>query len=104
MTLAVVLWVFLAAVAAWGSAYFARRDRRSTSRMKIAFAGILLLGFLVTLAGSHWIGGDMIGEGLSAHVMLFVIWPIAVVGAPLCLGSMVGTLVGMYQSQNLSPF
>jgi hypothetical protein len=104
MTSAIVLWVFLAAVAAWGSAYFAMRDPRSTSRMKIAFAGILLLGFLVALAGSHWISGDITGEGLLAHAMLFVIWPMAAVGAPLCLGSMVGTFVGMYRSQNLSLF
>ena len=104
MTSAIILWVFLAAVAVWASAYFAMRDPRSTSWMKIAFAAILLVGFLVALAGSHWIGSDTIGEGLLAHAMLFVIWPMAAVGAPLCLGSIVGTLVGMYLSRNRSLF
>jgi len=62
--------------------------------MKIAFAGILFFGFFVALAGLHW---RVVGEGLLAHAMLLFYWAMATAGAPLCIGSMVGTLVGMYR-------
>lgn len=103
MTSAFALWALLAAIAIWGSAYFAMRDPHWTSWVKIVLAGILLIGFLGALAGSHWIGSDIIGEGLFAHVMLFLIWPMAAIGAPLCLGSIIGTFVGMYRQRNRAP-
>ena len=104
MTAAILLWVLLPAIAGWGSAYSAVRDPPSTSRVKIAVAGVLLLAFLLTLGGSRWIGSDVIGEGLFAHAMLFVILPMATIGAPLCLGSVIGTLVGMRRGRNRSVF
>jgi hypothetical protein len=96
MTPIIILWVFLAAIAAWGSAYFAKRDPYSTSWMKIAFAGILLLGFFMALAGLHW---RVVGEGFLSHAMLLFYRAMAAVGAPLCIGSIVGTLVGMHRSR-----
>jgi hypothetical protein len=105
MTSVIALWAFLAAIATWGSAYYAMRDPHSTSWVKIVFAGILLLGFLGALAGSHLIGSDFLGEGLFAHVMVFLfIWPMATIGAPLCLGSIIGGFVGMYRRRNRSSF
>jgi len=95
MTPIIILWVFLATIAAWGSAYFAKRDSYSTSWMKIAFAGILLLASFIALAGLHW---RVVGEGLLGYAMLLFYWAMAAVGAPLCIGSMVGTLIGMYRS------
>jgi hypothetical protein len=103
MTSVIALWALLAAIATWGSAYYAVRDPHSTSWVKIVFAGILLLGFLGALAGSRLIGSDIIGEGLLAHVILFFIWPMAAIGAPLCLGSIIGGFVGMYRRRDRSP-
>jgi hypothetical protein len=80
MTAAILLWVLLPAIAGCGSAYSAVRDPPSTSRMKIAVAGVLLLAFLLALGGSRRIGSDVIGEGLFAHAMLFVILPMATIG------------------------
>jgi hypothetical protein len=73
MTSVVVFWVFLAAVAAWGSAYFAMRDPRSTSWMKIAFVAVslFLFGFLLMVAGLH--RQIDVGEGLLArHGIIFL--------------------------------
>jgi hypothetical protein len=99
MTSAVVFWVFLAAVAAWGSAYFAMRDPRSTSWMKIAFAAVslFLFGFLLMVAGLH--RQIDVGEGLLAYAMGLFFWAMATIGAPLCLGSLIGTLFGMYRGR-----
>jgi hypothetical protein len=102
MTSAVVFWVFLAAVAAWGSAYFAMRDPRSTSWMKIAFAAVslFLFGFLLMVAGLH--RQIDVGEGLLAYAMGLFFWAMATIGAPLCLGSLIGTLFGMYRGRSRS--
>lgn len=91
-----ILWAVLAFAAAWGSFHFARRDPRSTSWMKIAFAGSLLI---VTAAAPLWLRGDIIGEGLVAHLLLLAFWAMKSVGAPLCLGSAAGTLVVMYRKR-----
>jgi len=91
-----ILWAVLASTAAWGSFHFARRDLRSTSWMKIAFAGSLLF---VTAAAPLWLRGDVIGEGLAAHLLLLAFWAMIGVGAPLCLGSLAGTLGAMYRNR-----
>lgn len=88
-----ILWTVLASTAAWGSFHFARRDPRSTSWMKIAVAGSLLL---VTAAAPLWLRGDFIGEGLTAHLLLLAFWAMIGFGVPLCLGSLAGTLGAMY--------
>jgi hypothetical protein len=102
MTSAVVFWVFLAAVAAWGSANFAMRDPRSTSWMKIAFAAVslFLFGFLLMVAGLH--RQIDVGEGLLAYAIGLFFWAMATIGAPLCLGSLIGTLFGMYRGRSRS--
>jgi hypothetical protein len=98
----VVFWVFLAAVAAWGSACFAMRDPRSTSWMKIAFAAVSLFGFgfLLMVAGLH--RQIDVGEGLLAYAIGLFFWAMAMIGAPLCLGSLIGTLFGMYRGRSRS--
>jgi hypothetical protein len=53
MTSVIALWILLAALAAWGSARFSMRDPHSTSWVKIAFAGFLLVAFGAALAGSR---------------------------------------------------
>jgi hypothetical protein len=100
MTPVVVFWVFLAAIAAWGSAYFAMGDPRSTSWMKIAFAAVPLFGFLLMVAGLNW--QIDVGEGLLAYAMGLFFWAMATIGAPLCLGSLIGTLFGMYRGRSRS--
>jgi hypothetical protein len=100
MTSVIALWILLAAIAVWGSVRFSMRDPHSTSWVKITFAGFLLVAFGTALASSRWLTGSYLGEGLLAHAMLFFIWPMAAVGAPLCLGSMIGTLIGMHRSRD----
>lgn len=95
MTVIAVLWVVLALVAAWGSLHFARRDPRPTSWMKIGLAGFLLA---VTGTAPLWLRGDIVGEGLVPHLLLLAFWPLTVFGVPLCFGSIIGALVGMYRS------
>lgn len=91
-----ILWAVLASAAAWGSFHFARRDPSSTSLMKTAIAGSLLI---VTAAAPLWLKGKVIGEGLAAHLLLLALWTMIGVGAPLCLGSVIGALSGMYSNR-----
>jgi hypothetical protein len=95
--------IVLTAVAACGAYYFARRAPRWSSQVKIALMGILLVGSLAALTGSRWIGEDVVGEGLFAHAMLFVVWPMVAVAAPLCLGAIIGISVAMQRSTNRPP-
>lgn len=88
-----VLWVVLAAVAAWGSVHFAHRDPRPTSWMKIGLASLLLA---VTGAAPLWLRGDILGEGLVAHVLLLTFWTMILFGIPLCFGSTIGAVMGAY--------
>ena len=88
-----VLWVVLAVVAAWGSLHFAHRDPRPTSWMKIGLAGLLLA---VTGTAPRWLSGDIVGEGLVAHVLLLAFWTMTLFGIPLCLGSIIGAVIGVY--------
>ena len=41
---------------------------------------------------------EKLGEGLLAHATLFIFWPMAAIGAPLCIGSIVGILMGRSSS------
>jgi hypothetical protein len=70
--------------------------------MKITFAGVLLAAFGAALALLKWLPESIVGEGLFAHAMLFVIWPMAAVGAPLCIGSIIGILMGFHIGRRLS--
>ncbi|WP_439925826.1 hypothetical protein [Nitrobacter sp. JJSN] len=90
-----ILWVFLALMAAWGSFHFARHDPRSASLMKIGFAGSLL----AATSTPFWFRGDLIGEGLLAHVLLLAFWSMIFFGVPLCFGLIVGTLAAMYRKR-----
>jgi len=101
MTSFVAMWVILAAIAAWGSLHFSMRDPRSTSWMKIAFAGILLIAFGAVLAATAWLLPEAQPEGVLARVTLSLFfWSMVVIGAPLCVGSILGTLIGMYRSRD----
>ena len=96
----IVMWAVLATIVGWGSYVLAKRDPRSTSWMKVAFAavplgifGLIAICFFVPL-------GSIIGEGLLAHGMLIFFWPMAVIGAPVCIGCIMGILLGMYRRQH----
>jgi hypothetical protein len=91
------LWGLLAGMTAWGAFKFSMRDLRATSWMKIAFAATLLAAF----GAVRWIPLDLLGEGIVAHAALFLFyWPMVVFGAALCVGSIVGTSMAMYQTRN----
>lgn len=63
--------------------------------MKIAFGFPLI----VTAAAPLWLRSDIIGEGLVPHLLLHAFWAMKSVGAPLCLGSVSGTLGAMYRKR-----
>ena len=95
----VLLWFVPAAIVVWGSFYFAMRDPRSTSWMKIAFAVAFLVIFGVALAAATWFS-DYVGEGILAPALTFIIWSMAVIGAPVCVGTILGVGLGMYRSRD----
>jgi hypothetical protein len=91
-------WTVLAAIAAWGSYHFSLRDPRSTSLVKIGFAGVLLILFGAVLAVLE---SGILGESLFAHALyLLFFWPMILLGAPLCIGSILGTTIAMYCSRD----
>ena len=93
-------WLVLAAIAAWGSYRFSLRDPRSTSWVKIGFAGFLLAAFGVVLAIVGWFPA-ILEEGLFAHgLLLLFVWPMIGLGAPLCIGSILGTATAMHRNRN----
>jgi hypothetical protein len=99
MMMLIPAWTILAVIAAWGSYHFSLRDPRSTSLVKIAFAGVLLAALGALLAIVEW-GSAILGEGLLAHALgLLFFWPMIGLGAPLCVGSILGTAIGMYRSR-----
>jgi hypothetical protein len=62
--------------------------------MKIKFAAVLLACF----GRAKWLVVVVLGEGILAHAVgLLFFWPMMMVGAPLCIGSILGTLLGMYR-------
>jgi hypothetical protein len=89
-----ILLISFTAIVAWGSAYSALRDPPAISGMKIVLACVLFLGIVVALAGLRWIIG---GEDLSGVTL--VIWPMAAIGALVCLSSVAGTLIGVYRKK-----
>ena len=93
-------WLVLAAMAAWGSYRFSLRDPRSTSWVKIGFAGFLLVAFGAVLAVVDWLPA-ILDEGLLGHgLMLLFVWPMIGLGAPLCIGSILGTATAMHRARN----
>jgi hypothetical protein len=90
------LWIFLVAISAWGSAFLGKRDPRSTSWTKVAFAGLPLLAYAVVLVDVLWINPKTFGEGLIAHAILIFYWLMTAGGAAVCIGSIIGTLIGMF--------
>jgi hypothetical protein len=90
-----ILLISFTAIVAWGSAYFALRDPPAISRMKILCACVLFLGIAVALTGLRWITGE---EDLSGVTL--VIWPMAAIGAAVCLSSVAGALIGIYRTRN----
>jgi len=91
-----ILWAVLAFAAAWGSFHFVRRDPPATSWTKVGFSGSMLA---VTGTAPLWLRGDVIGEGLVAHLLLLAFWAMIIVGVPLCFGSVAGTLAAMYRKR-----
>ncbi|MEH2592404.1 hypothetical protein [Bradyrhizobium sp. AZCC 1721] len=87
-----------AAIAAWGSYHFSLRDPRSTSLIKIGFAGVLIGVFGVVFAILAW-SPEILGKGFFTMLLGYLFWPMILLGAPLCIGSILGTAIGMYRSR-----
>lgn len=83
----------LAAIAGWGAFEFSKRESLRLSRTKIAIAATLLVLSAAGIVASHWL--PLMGEGLLAHAMLFLVLPLATVGAPVSAGAVVGIWLSM---------
>lgn len=106
----IVGWTLLATIVGWGSYVFAKRDPRSTSWTKMAFAAVALAIFgliaigLFLLPGETLVPTGTLPEGLFAPGLLIFLGAMAAIGTPLCIGCITGILLGMYRQQHqLSP-
>jgi hypothetical protein len=102
----VVVWTLLATIVGWGSYVFAKRDPCSTSWTKITFAAVPLAIFgliaicLFLLPSDILVPTGTLPSGLLVPGMLIFFWAMAAVGAPLCIGCIMGILLGMYRRQH----
>ena len=102
----IVMWTLLATIVGWGSYAFAKRDPRSTSWTKIAIAAFLLAVFGLIAIGLFLVPGETLvptgtlPEGLLVPGMFIFFGAMAAIGAPLCIGCVMGTLLGMYRRQH----
>jgi hypothetical protein len=95
-----IMSALFAVIVGWGSYVLAKRDPRSTSWMKIAFAAIPLAVFGSITICLFLLPPGTLGEGLLAHGMLIIFWPMAAIGAPVCIGCILGILLGMYRRRH----
>jgi hypothetical protein len=106
MSKIIVMWTLVAAIAGWGSYVFAKRDPRSTSWTKIAFAIVPLVVFgLIAIClflppSEILVPRGTLPEGLLAPGMLVFLGAMAVIGAPLCIGCIMGIFLGMHRRQH----
>jgi hypothetical protein len=91
------------AIAAWASFYRSLRNSRSVSVTKVALATVFLIfsvPFLIAVnRPPSYV--DVSREDISALATMFIVTPVAVVGTPLCIGAILGTLMGMLRAQRL---
>lgn len=102
----VVVWTLLATIVGWGSYLFAKRDPRSTSWTKITFATVPLAIFGLVALYLYFIPNEVLvptgtlPSALLVPGMLIFFWLMAAVGLPLCIGCIMGILLGMYRRQH----
>jgi hypothetical protein len=91
-------YALVLAVSGWGAYQFALRDPRASSWMKIGFAVFFLLAFGGIGLYLHYVTFD---ESRLAFVLLALNGIGMVVGIPICLGAILGIVVGMYRKQSI---
>ncbi|MBB5045479.1 hypothetical protein HNR60_000208 [Rhodopseudomonas rhenobacensis] len=87
-----IWWAVLTAASAYGSAYFTRLDPPSITWAKITFAGVLLLAYAATWATAPLVASVMTISQFYTMLCVFM-WPMTFLGAPLCVGTIVGVLI-----------
>lgn len=88
----IVLWVFIAAVSAWGSWYLGKRASHATCWIRIVIAGLLL----TSLAVSFLQFSASVEKSLASVVLYFLVWSTAFGIAALSAGVVVGTLIALF--------
>lgn len=96
-----VIWPPLIVISALVMGVVAKRASVSTTWTMIAWACVLILPFVaLLLVGSLLPPGTMaelFGEGLLLHFIIFLyFWPMTLFAAPVCIGTIVGGLVGRH--------
>ena len=101
-----IMWAVIASIVGWGSYLFARRDPRLTAWTKIAIAAVPLAIFVFDALCLYLIPNEVLvpegslPSGFVVPGMLVYFIAMAVIGAPLCIGCIVGILLGMNREQH----
>lgn len=87
-----LLLISLAVFPALGLAYTARRLPRGVTWAIVLAAG-LLSGFVISMLAAH----DMSEADGKGYVMamLLVVMPLSIIGTPICIGLVVGAMLGL---------
>jgi hypothetical protein len=76
----------------------AHHDPRALSWVKFWLACLPLVALAAVVGAFTLLDARTLGEGVPAHIMLAYVWLMVAGGAALCIGSIVGRLIGMYRS------
>jgi hypothetical protein len=88
-----LLLISLAVFPALGLAYTARRLPRGVTWAIIVLAAGLLSAFVISMLAAH----DMSEADGKGYVMamLLVVMPLSIIGTPICIGLIVGAMLGL---------
>jgi hypothetical protein len=97
-----IRWLAAATLAWWVAYRLAIRDVRSKSLLRITLAGALLAITAADLARLTWLPKLFFGS-LIEQIAYLALWAMLDFGAALCVGAIIGTLVGMLRSRDRYP-
>jgi hypothetical protein len=101
-----IMWAVIASIVGWGSYLLARRDPRLTAWTKITIAAVPLAIFVFDALCLYLIPNEVLvpegslPSGFLVPGMLVYFVAMAAIGAPLCIGCIVGILLEMYRGQH----
>ena len=97
-----IRWLAAATLAWWVAYHLAMRDVRSKSLIRITLAGALLTITAADVARLVWLPKLFLGS-LIEPIAYLILWVMIDFGVALCIGAIIGTLVGLGRSSSYSP-